>query len=64
MKLNEFREFLQNLDQNKITFDLHFYKRSAKRPVDESLVRSFLSRLDRLEEIEQGKKDLSFGCYN
>jgi len=55
MELKEVKKFLEELNQNKITFDPHFYKRSRERPIGESIVRSFLSQLNKLEKIEQGK---------
>jgi hypothetical protein len=56
MELNEIKKFLENLNQNEIIFDLHFYKRIGERPINEGMIRSFLSRPDRLEKIEQGKE--------
>jgi 5-methyltetrahydrofolate--homocysteine methyltransferase len=38
-----------------IIFDPHFYKRSSERPINESLARSFLSKINKLEKVEQGK---------
>ena len=55
MKLKEVKKFLEKLDQDKITFDPHFYKRIGERPINESMVRSFLSQINKLEKIEQGK---------
>ena len=57
MELKDVKGFLENLDQDNIIFDSHFYKRSGERPIDEGMVRSFLSKLGKLEKIEQGKKD-------
>lgn len=57
MKLKEIKNFLEKLNQNNITFDPHFYKRIGERPVNESMVRSFLSQINKLEKIEQGKGD-------
>lgn len=54
MELGGVKKFLENLDQDEIVFDSHFYKRSRKRPVDEGMVRSFLSKIDKLERIEEG----------
>lgn len=62
MELKEVKKFLEELKQDDISFDRHFYKRSKERPVNEGLVRSFLSQINKLEKIEQGKgKDLSYG---
>ena len=55
MELKDVKVFLERLDQDNITFDSHFYKRSAERPVNESIIRSFLSQIDKLEKIEIGK---------
>jgi len=55
MELKEVKKFLEKLDQDKIIFYPHFYKRSGERPIGESMIRSFLSQLNRLEKIEQGK---------
>ncbi len=55
MKLKEVKKFLEKLTQDNIIIDPHFYKRSRERPINESLVRSFLSQLNKLEKIEQGK---------
>lgn len=55
MELKEVEKFLEELNPDNITFDKHFYKRSKERPVNEGLVRSFLSQINKLEKIEQGK---------
>ena len=55
MKLKEVKKFLEKLNQENITFDSHFYKRIVERPINESMVRSFLSQVNKLEKIEQGK---------
>ena len=55
MEIKEIKEFLGKLNQDNISFDSHFYKRSGERPVNESMVRSYLSHIDKLERIEQGK---------
>lgn len=57
MELRDLKNFLRNLKQDKILFDKHFYKRCRERPVDESLVRSFLSKPDKLEKIEKGNDE-------
>lgn len=56
MELNDIKKFLEKLNQDFIVFDAHFYKRSRTRPVDEGLVRSFLSKINKLEKIEKGKR--------
>ena len=56
MELIKAKEFLEKINQDDITFDPHFYKRSKERPMDESMVRSFLSQINKLEKIEQGKE--------
>ena len=55
--LNEIKKFLEKLNQDYISFDSHFYKRTSERPVSEGMIRRFLSQIGRLEKIEQGKKD-------
>ncbi|MCA9488092.1 MAG: hypothetical protein KC516_03980 [Nanoarchaeota archaeon] len=57
MKISEVKKFIENLDQDRITFDKHFYKRSRERPVDEGMVRKFLSKPDKLEKIEKGDNE-------
>ena len=57
MELGEIKKFLENLNQNNLIFDSHFYKRSKERPINESLVRSFLSKPDKLERIEKGNNE-------
>jgi hypothetical protein len=63
MELREVRNFLENLNQDKIIFDVHFYKRSKKRPVNESMIRSFLSQINKLEKIEKGKEKDRFKLW-
>ena len=53
MELKEIRTFLEKM--NEIIFDPHFYKRIGERPINEGMVRGFLSQLAKLEKIEQGK---------
>ncbi len=55
MELKDIKKFLEELNQNNIVFDPHFYKRTGERPISESMARSFLSQLDKLEQIEHGK---------
>ncbi|MDO8516817.1 MAG: hypothetical protein Q7S33_01710 [Nanoarchaeota archaeon] len=55
MELKEVKEFLGKLNQDNIIIDSHFYKRSQERLVSESMIRSFLSQINKLEKIEQGK---------
>jgi len=43
------------LNQDNITFDSHFYKRTGERSISEGMARSFLSQLNKLEKIEEGK---------
>ncbi len=63
MELKEVGKFLEDLNQDRITFDPHFYKRSKKRPINEGMVRSFLSQIDRLEKIEKGKGENRFKLW-
>lgn len=55
VELKEVRLFLEKLNLNKIIFDIHFYKRTMERPVSEGMVRGFLSQINKLEKIEQGR---------
>jgi hypothetical protein len=55
MDIGNVKKFLENLDENKISFDSHFYKRSRERPVNEGMARSFIFQLSKLEKVEQGK---------
>jgi len=57
MDLKEVKKFLETINQDNIDFDSHFYKRSGERPISESMIRSFLSRINRLEKTEYGKKE-------
>ncbi|MEK6840418.1 MAG: hypothetical protein AABX79_00505 [Nanoarchaeota archaeon] len=56
MELNEVRKFLESLKQENISFDSHFFKRVGERPINEGMVRSFLSQPNKLEKIEIGKQ--------
>ncbi len=55
MEITNVKKFLEELNQDKITFDSHFYKRTNERPITESMARSFLSEINKLERVEQGK---------
>lgn len=57
MELKEVKKLLEELNQDKINFDSHFYKRILERPINENIVRSFLSQIDKLEKIEIGKSE-------
>lgn len=63
MELKEIKNFLEKLNQDNISFDPHFYKRSGERPINEGLVRSFLSQTNKLEKIEQGKEKDRFKLW-
>lgn len=63
MELKDVKKFLEGLDQNNILFDLHFYKRMGKRPINEGMVRNFLSKIDTLEKIEKGKEENRFKLW-
>lgn len=56
MDLHEVKAFLERLNQENIMFDAHFYKKTSERPINEGLVRSFLSNIRKLEKIEYGKE--------
>jgi hypothetical protein len=51
MELKEVKIFLEKLKQKDIIFDPHVYKRIGERPINESMVRSFLSQVNKLEKI-------------
>ena len=55
MELKNVRKFTEELNQDNIEFDSHFYKRIGERPINEGMVRSFLFQLNKLEKIERGK---------
>ncbi len=55
MEIRDVKIFLEKLNQNNIIFDKHFYKRIEERPINKNMVRNFLSQLNKLEKIEQGK---------
>jgi hypothetical protein len=63
VELNEVKKFLESLNQDKIVFDSHFYKRSLDRPIDEGMVRSFLAQIHKLEKIEKGKGNDRFKLW-
>ena len=63
MELKEVKRFIEKLNQEDISFDSHFYKRSQERPVDEKMARSFLSQINKLEKIEQGKNENRFKLW-
>jgi hypothetical protein len=63
MQLKEVKSFLERLNQKDISFDIHFYRRVRERPVSESMARSFLVRLDKLEKVEQGKTEDRFKLW-
>ena len=63
MELREVKGFLEKLNQDNIIFDSHFYKRTGERPINEGMVRSFLSQINKLEKIEQGKEKDRFKLW-
>jgi len=63
MNLREVQRFLENLNQEDIVFDVHFYKRSRERPINEGMVREFLSNIKKLEKIELGKSEGRFKLW-
>lgn len=63
MELEEIKEFLEKLNRDNIIFDPHFYKRSGERPINESMIRGFLSQTNKLEKIEQGKEGNRFKLW-
>ncbi len=63
MEMKEVKKFLENLNQNNVSFDPHFYKKMGERPISESMVRSFLSQINKLEKIEKGKTEDRFKLW-
>ena len=63
MELDEVRDFLEKVKQEDIIFDSHFYKRIGERPINEGMVRSFLSQINKLENIEHGKDKERFKLW-
>lgn len=63
MEIKDVRKFLDNLEQENISFDYHFYKKVIERPINEGMVRNFLSQLNKLEKIEQGKTNDRFKLW-
>jgi hypothetical protein len=63
MELKEVKKFLEKLNLSEVKFDPHFYKRIRERPIDENIVRSFLSQPNKLERIEQGKGENRFKLW-
>ena len=63
MELKDVKNYLGELAQDNIVFDPHFYKRTGERPINESMARSYLSQLNRLEKIEHGKGENRFKLW-
>ena len=63
MNIDEVKKLLESIKQDDIKFDPHFYKRSRERPVNEGMIRSFLSQLNKLERLEKGKGDNRFKLW-
>ena len=63
MELKEVKKFLETIHQENISFDPHFYKRTKERPINENLVRKFLSKINKLEKIEKGKGENRFKLW-
>ena len=57
MEIKEVENFLRGLDPDNIFFDKHFYKRTSERPINEGMIRTFLSQLNKLEKVEKGKEN-------
>jgi hypothetical protein len=63
MDLTEIKKFLSKLNQENIIFDGHFYKRTAERPINEGMIRDYLSKIEKLEKIEIGKGSNRFKLW-
>jgi hypothetical protein len=63
VRLEDVKKFLEKINQDSISFDSHFYKRSGERPINESMIRSFLSQINKLEKVEQGKNENRFKLW-
>jgi len=63
MELKDVKTFLEKINSNDISFDKHFYKRCKERPVNEGMVRDFLSKIDKLEKVEIGKGENRFKLW-
>ncbi len=57
MEIREIKRFIENLNQDDISFDAHFYKRSRERPINEGMIRKFLVKPEKLEKIERGNNE-------
>ena len=47
------KEFLDEIDEDRIFFKLHFYERTLDRPVTEDLVRRSIKNTDKLLKVEE-----------
>jgi len=63
MDIKDLKGFLEKLNQDEVIFDPHFYKRIRERPINESMIRSFLSQINKLEKVEQGKEKDRFKLW-
>ena len=63
MDISSLKEYLDKLNQNEISFDEHFFKKARNRPINEGMVRSFLSQTDKLEKIERGRGENRFKLW-
>ena len=63
MEINEVKKYIEQLDQKRISFDSHFYKRSGERPINEGMIRNFLSQPNKLEKVERGKDENRFKLW-
>ena len=63
MELKDVKGFIERLNQDNVIFDPHFYKRSVERPVNEGMIRSFLSQPSKLEKVELGKSKERFKLW-
>lgn len=63
MVLKSFKKFLESVRQEDVLFDNHFYKRTKQRPINEGLVRKFLSLPEKIDKIERGKGKYRFKVW-
>jgi len=53
MPYEKVKKFLEQLKDEDIIFKEHFYKKIKDRPIDEDLVREYLRKTERLQNVEK-----------